>query len=48
MSLWSVEFYRDSHLQSETVNGDAASQRKDKKGNPLEFLQLLTSLTKRW
>ncbi|CAL5227528.1 g10517 [Coccomyxa viridis] len=34
--------------KSETVNGDAASQRKDKKGNPLEFLQLLTSLTKRW
>ncbi|KAK9906716.1 hypothetical protein WJX75_006698 [Coccomyxa subellipsoidea] len=33
------------------VNPSAASQakrRRDKKGNPLEFLQLLTSLTKRW
>ena len=25
-----------------------ASSRRDKKGNPLEFLQLLFSLTKRW
>ena len=25
-----------------------ARARKDKKGNPLEFLQLLTSLVKRW
>ncbi|CAK0753841.1 hypothetical protein CVIRNUC_002251 [Coccomyxa viridis] len=27
---------------------DPAAQRRNKKGNPLEFLQLLTSLTKRW
>jgi hypothetical protein len=25
-----------------------ARQRRDKRGNPLEFLRLLTSLTKRW
>lgn len=26
----------------------AAKQRKDKRGNPLEFISLLVSLTKRW
>ncbi len=25
-----------------------AQQRRDKRGNPLEFFRLLTSLTKRW
>lgn len=34
--------------KKEEAGAQAASQRKNKKGNPFEFLQLLMSLTTRW
>jgi hypothetical protein len=44
--LWRVSLSSDIRVGGN--NGDATKPRTNKKGNPLEFLSLLSGLVKRW
>ena len=46
-AMWNTSVVTQAAPEDRTPAGQVR-QRRDKRGNPLEFFRLLTSLTKRW